>query len=458
MEWLLIPISMLIKNFSFSLPGIIGTLPVYLFTLLLFFKWVTQPDLFGQLMVSRRVLIGTFAFGISQLIMIFYSYQITNRPQDTSGLSTGPVNVFLFIANLFLVYYLLQVVISDQHKALGFIRSLLITYVVFGILVLIPQIVATRSHLMDGWVNFLGRMFEAEHQGRFDFYRHGSYATTQRRVNGFSQEASFLAAMIGIVFLPIVMAAIKNRYDYFSGKLHQRQWFYWVLLIFSFIVLFFAKTSTGFIVIALAVVILFFASSASDQRRYLKAGVVALVLLVVLYIADPGVQAILQKYVLNKQGTDNRLGGTIALFLTFLHYPLFGVGRGYTSYYSFLYVPKSTIANPEYFMTFVQTGYPDQSVWGEIFASYGLVTIVPTFLYLYHKVKTALNLKRFFVKQTDSSSILYVTILDSFFYTLIMFAVLAIFTFSWNDEIYFVIFFFYIVIINRVSGELKIER
>lgn len=455
MEWLLIPISMLIKNFSFSLPGAIGTIPIYVFAFMFMLKWYQRSELLDVIVINKRVLLGVIAFGISQLVMIFYSYGLTNRPQDTSGLTTGPVNVFLSIGTLFLVYYLVDLLLVSDKQIKNFVRATLLTYVVFSIFILLPQMIATHSDVLDSWVNFWGQHFEAQHLGRSDFYKRGSYATTQRRVNGFSQEASFLAAMVGIIFLPFIMAAIKNHFDFFSGRRYRRQPLYWSALVFGVLVLFFARTSTGFLVIGVAVISMIIFASKQDRQFYLKLAAIAGIVFVILFLVNPTVKGLLNQYLFKKQGTSNRLGGTIALFSTFIHYPLFGVGRGYTSYYSFLYVPHSTIVNYEYFQTFVRTGYPDQSVWGEIFASYGLITVVPVGLFIYHKINKLRVAMVSVGAMLNARQAFYKTLLDSFVFSLIMFSVLGIFNFSWNDYIYYVIFFFYIVVINRVSSEIK---
>ncbi|MDT3394370.1 MAG: hypothetical protein LIR10_07360, partial [Bacillota bacterium] len=57
----------------------------------------------------------------------------------------------------------------------------------------------------------------------------------------------------------------------------------------------------------------------------------------------------------------------------------------------------------------------------------------------------------------NSSLTLYQVLIESFFYSLFMLVVLALFTFSWADSIYLVIFFFYFVMIKFVGRQLQNE-
>ncbi|ANK62543.1 hypothetical protein AYR56_09960 [Loigolactobacillus backii] len=458
MEWFIIPISLFTKNINYTLPSVLATLPIYVFAVMMLYRCVTVRGTFSAIMVNRKVLTITLINILAQLVMIIYSYNVTNQPENTSGLSTGPVNVFLFFGNIFFVYYFMSVIIKDDASALNFTKSILITLFVFSVLVLIPQAIATVSRKTDMWVNLMGRLFEVEHTNRGDFYWVGSYTTTMRRINGFSSEAAYFSAQIGIVFIPFILAAIKNHFDYFKNARVRYVWKYLGLLLFLFLILLLAKTSTGILVIIIALLCLFVSAPKEYRRIYFVIGIVGLVLLAGLYQFVPYVHALLTKYLFAKQGTGNRVGGTIGLFKTFLHYPLFGAGQGYLSYYIFKFVPHATTLNGEFHFNFLKTGYPALSIWGMIFASFGLTGVVPLFIYLYNKIKLAWRIKKQAITSQLSNAIFYNTIVDSFYFTLVLFSVIAFFTFSWGDEIYLIIFFFYIVMLKRASKELNLER
>lgn len=454
MEWFLVPVSMFLKNFSYTLPTVLSTFPIYILAGLFFYRLVDNPNNLEILETDRRVVTMTLVLLTSQLVMIVYSFQITMRPQDTSGMATGPINLFAYFANVFLVYYLLVLVLKGPSQIRNFVKSTIVTFVVFAVFVLLPQIIATKTESLDNYVNIVGRLFEATHKGRNDFYRYGSYTTTLRRVNGFSQEASFLAAQLGIVFIPFLLAAIKNKVDYFREKMSQTSFlFYWGLLLFSFTTLFFAKTSTGFVVIVVAIVAFIVSLPAKQRNNYYYGIGIMVLLLILFYFIDPSINELLNKYIFKKQGTSNRLGGTLALFTTFLHYPIFGVGRGYTSFYNFEFVPKALTHNEEFFQVFQRNGFSNQSMWGEILAGYGLIGVVPVLVYIYHKLKKGHQIQQLLKRKLTPVNQLYSTIIDSFYYTLVIFAVVMLFSLSWTDNIYLVVFFFYIIVINYLDKE-----
>jgi hypothetical protein len=381
--------------------------------------------------------------------MILYSYSVATKKQVTSGLTTGPVNTFIFLGNLCLVYVLIFLSINGINDEKKFFKSIVVTFIVFFILVLFPQIMASFSSVTDRWANLIGKLFESHYAGRA-FYDKGSYVTTMRRVNGLDPEASFLAAKVGIIFVPPVLAAIKNNYNILTDKVNDRMAWFWLLLLAMCMTLFFAKTTTGMVVIILVLLSLFIVVP-KDKRILLWTGyIVAGALMIGLYFTSHSVRNILNHYLFKKTGTDNRLGGTIALLRTFLHYPIFGVGFGYTSYYNFLYVPKWSTHNNEYLYVFLKSraGYPDLSVWGSMLASYGLIGVVPVLVYIKNKIKKALELKSRLKISSNNDSIFLLTVIDSFYFYLAFFAILAIVFFPIHDEVYILMLMFYVHVIG----------
>lgn len=389
-----------------------------------------------------------------QLIVIIYSYSVSDKKGLTSGLVTGPINSFVFMGNIILVYMLVYLVINSDQSEKLFFKSLMISLIILFIVVLLPQIIATFSTKLDAWVNFIGRHFEAQYKGRNDFYFNGSYTTSLRRVNGLESEASYLAGLLGIVFVPPILASLKNKYNFITDKVNNSSITTWTLLGVIIMTLFFAKTSTGFLIIALIALCLF-AVVSSDARKYLLGAYVLMgLMLVLMYLVIPQIHLILNQYVLAKKGTDNRLGGTIATFKTFFHHPLFGVGSGYTSYFYLKYVPKSTIHNWEYQHVYSKTGYPALSVIGNALASYGLLGVGAFFIYIKNKIKIVRRLRKKIAIENVNDSIFLKTVMDSFYFYLFFLAVLSIFIFSWQDEIYLLIFMVYLQIIRRADSKL----
>lgn len=458
MSTLLIPISMFVKSYIHSLPTLMQSVPIYFFGLFFCYKIYVNPNKINQISISYRVLEVYSVVLVSQLLMILYSYTVATRKEITSGLTTGPVNTFVFFANLCLVYALVCLIIETDLDEKSFFKSIVITLIVYLAIVLLPQVLATVSSIPDRWVNLIGRFLEAHHEGR-TFYDNGSYVTTLHRVNGLDPEASFFAAKMGIIFVPVVLAILKNKYNVISGKTNDKLYLYWILLVLMMITLFFAKTSTGMLVIVMVVVSLFFVVG-KKQRLYLWTALILGILgIIVLYFVSGYVHGLLNQYLFEKSGTDNRLGGTIALFRTFIHYPLFGVGYGYTSNYNFMYVPKWTTHNAEYMYVYMKSkaGYPDLSQMGSILASYGLIAAVPVCIYINNKLRKVKDLKSMLLKKSksDAKSVFLNTVMDSFIFYLIYLVVLSLFSFNIQDEIYLLMFMFYIRVINNAVANNK---
>lgn len=456
-QWLVL-IGLFTKTYGSSMPATLASLPIYLYFILLCRKLWLQPEKINEITFDPKVTLWTFIVLIDQLIVIGVSYAVTDHPDFTRGIMNSSVNTVAYFGNIFLIYYLTVVLLDSQMQILKFVQGTIRTFIGFTILVLLPQVVATVSPILNGWVNLIGRLFEAKHFGRDDFYSMGSYVTTLHRVNGLSSEASFLAVLLAVVFIPLILAAIRYNYSYFHNQVDRtKNKFYWLMLLASFFVLFFAKTTTGILVIIFAGLILLIRLDVKRRKQLLLLGILACCLLALIYFTVPYIQNLLNSFLFKKQGTSNRLGGTIGLMLTFLHFPITGVGDGFTSFYNFKFVPLSTINNWEYQNVFQKSGYPIQSIWGGWLAGYGLIGVGPILLFVYHKCKQAVKIYQKIDTLKNSSLTLYQVLIESFFYSLFMLVVLALFTFAWADSIYLVIFFFYFVMIKFVGRQLQNE-
>lgn len=456
-QWLIL-IGLFSKTYGSSIPVTLASIPIYLYFILFCRKLWLQPERLDTITFAPKVTLWAFIVLVDQLLMIGVSYVVTDHPDFTRGIMNSSVNTVAYFANIFFIYYLMVLLIDSQTQILKFVQGTIKTFVGFTILVLLPQVVATVSPVLNGWVNLVGKLFEAKHFGRADFYAMGSYTTTLHRVNGFSSEASFLAVLLAVVFIPLILAAIRYNYSYFKNRVDRTVTkFYWLLLLTSFFVLFFAKTTTGILVIIFSVLILLIRLKGKRRNQLLILGLIACGILALVYFTVPYVQNLLNSFLFKKQGTSNRLGGTIGLLLTFVHYPITGVGDGFTSYYNFKFVPLSTINNWEYQNIFQKSGYPIQSIWGGWLAGYGLIGVIPVVVFIYHKCKQAMAAYQKIKALNDTSLTLYQVLIESFFYSLFMLFVLALFTFSWADNIYLVILFFYFVMIKFVGRQLQNE-
>lgn len=135
-----------------------------------------------------------------------------------------------------------------------------------------------------------------------------------------------------------------------------------------------------------------------------------------LYHYLPGVHDMFTRFLLEKHGTENRLGGTIGLLKTIMQHPLFGVGYGFESPYIVENVPSWSKTNLEYQNVYAIYGYPILSGFLGWFARFGLVLVLPMIYVVVQRFKVAWQ-------KQNAASWAYV-------YFVVLAAVTSMFTFS----------------------------
>lgn len=453
MEAWLIPVSLFTKKYlSISTLAI---LPLLVYLAMFAYLLLTKRDSLHQIKVSKGMFAFVLVFLAVQTIIIFFTFnRVKNDPSSPNLFSGVFFGVYLLMFNFIIIAMLTKTLITGYSKISSFYRSVYWTIILYGLVVLLPQLMVVTIHFGAQWVNFLASLFEEQHPGRIDFYYNGSYATTLGRINGFSSEASFLAAQVGIIFLPVLLSSIKNRVNITGFNNKYYKFINWGLLIFLWVILLFAKTSTGILVIVLSVLMLFFTASISEKVVYFVLGIFASLILVIGYLKIGPLKEIIDNYLLHKSGVSNRLGGTIGLIITFFHHPFFGVGTGYESYYLMKFVPAGTTDNWEFLNVFTKSGYPVQSVIPDLFARYGLIIMLPVTFYIGMKIQSALKLKKYIniTNVHDEYSDLGKVTIDAFLIFIVMYLIIGLFSFGWYNSCYFVMFFFYIVSLNLVKN------
>ena len=141
-----------------------------------------------------------------------------------------------------------------------------------------------------------------------------------------------------------------------------------------------AMVGIQFLLFDMMLALLGFFTVVSAPRKYRKiwlsimaAGVVVVI---AAYMVVPFVHDLLDRWIFNKSGTDNRLGGTIGLAKTFLSHPFLGVGFGNEGYFIEQYLPEWSKHNSEYINVYSKMAYPvlnDMLGW---LARYGAVVVL----------------------------------------------------------------------------------
>ncbi|MGR6117291.1 O-antigen ligase family protein [Aeribacillus composti] len=449
MAYFLMPLALLVKHYFPISNRYLSELPLYFFILLIIFHSVTKGKIYKDNFLSTKILVFLFFTIGFQSVASLNSYGIIGDSIYNSNPIKSILKFIVFLLFIFFHYFVVKILINDEKEIrlflkgslLSIILTLFITYSQFFYL-LFP------SSIFNNIASLLGKLFEARNIYRPEWYINGSYVQTMKRINGLFGEASLLAAHLSIICLPFVLAAIKNKYNIFNKNKKYNSLKYYCLLFSILLILLLAKTSTGIVAI---LIVLFFFFMIIPLKRKISFGIITLVLLLFfihLYNTNFYVNSIIEDYVFGKTdstSTDNRLGGTIGLLITFIQHPFFGVGDEYTNYYLSVNIPSWARSNAEFkdFAT-VRHSFPIMSVLLGWLAQYGIVVF--TFFIVY-VIKLQREMYRL-IKKIDKSSqtyLFYKTIADSSLLFFFIFFGLSLLHFGWYESSYFIMFFFFVV-------------
>lgn len=459
----LLPITFFSKNYSNSVAETSSMIAFPLFIAIILVQLFRFPGRLKSILPSKTALALTGFFWVMQLGAMAWSYNQTGETILTTGIIHSGIILFTWTLTIYIAWAVIQVTVIDQKDEKNFVKSGLIALAIYLVLVVCPQILVTLNKGdFSGYVNHLAGLFERHwrmHGPSYDFYRNGSYVTSEHRVNGFEPEAAFLANLLGVVYLPILIGLTATGQKFWNWT-KNRSWDIALNVFFAlslFGILFLAKTTTGILTAGVAYILWIIWSKGQMRTVLMSIAVIGLVLIAVAYIKVPTVHNLLNQFLFAKGGTDNRLGGTIGLLLTFITHPIFGVGYGFTSFFTLKNVPEYTTHNFEFEHVYSQFGYPNLSDFLGWFASFGLVIMIPAIWLLFrliartYLVRYRLNSMQLTVEQQQ-----WTRGLVAAFITMIILAafssIFVIQVFLWP---YLLMFFFYRKHMMRLEKEYK---
>lgn len=411
---------------------------------------------------NKKVCISIAALLITQLILMF----ISSRVIGDSPLNRNPLKQFLilctFIVCIFIYYYAVKILIHSKQNVYRFIQGNLIALFVILFISYIQFFYLLFPAQFAGAAGFIGHFFE-NRADRYWYYN-GSYVQTIHRVNGLVSEAGFFAAKMLIVFVPFILASIKNRINLFSQKIKYNQYMYFILLISIIVILFASKSTTGM----LAVAIIFISLWLNLSNRFklislLSIGMIG-VIFVLFYPKNGPIYYLLNETLLHKSATEssiNRSGGTITLIYTWLKHFFFGVGYNFHTYYLFESVPEWARHNNEYVNTFVPRHYyPILSVFLGWLVQFGAIFVGTLIVYVYKLLRDLrLICKKAKYLAISDEKVKWINALkDSAHYYIVFYLIIALFSFDWSDSIYLLMFFFFVVLRQLLIKYVKLEN
>lgn len=444
-NWLM-PFAILPKTYTFFFFDLFSQIAVVVFGLFILVELYLQPARLEDVLPKTTTLRIWGVFIVAQLILMTYQSFAVGATTRIYGLLHGLMMFIQVILSIWIAYTIQKMLIRSYADAIKFMKSVFITMAVYLGLIVLPQILylfglTSLSH----WVNPIAHLFE-RHWANRDFYDSGSYVATSMRVNGFEPEAAYLALLVGIAFSPFLLMLIQEPLKAFKNR-----WIYWTALILgaaSLGVLLLAKTTTGFLLIGILALVYWLAAPKKQKISLFFLGIVALLGVAFAYVAVPSIHSLLNTWIFQKGGTDNRLGGTIALIKTWLQHPLFGVGYGYEGQYIVDNLPEWSKNNFEYMQVYRKQAYP---ILNDLFgwlARYGLVFCLTFAWLLFSLIKRSLVILKEITGQFDERSMFYRISIKAFYMTVVVVVVVSAVTpsnvMSW--PILLMLFFYWRVV------------
>lgn len=421
-NWLM-PFAILPKTYTFFFFDLFSQIAVVVFGLFILVKLYLQPTQLEDVLPKMSTLRIWGVFVVVQLILMTYESFVVGATTRVYGLLHGLLMFIQVVLSIWMAYTIQKMLIRSYEDAIKFMKSVVITMAVYLGVIVLPQILYLFGFTsLTHWINPIAHLFERHWENR-NFYDNGSYVTTSMRVNGFEPEAAYLALLVGIAFSPFLLMLIQEPLRAFKNR-----WIYWTAIILgaaSLGVLLLAKTTTGFLLIGILALVYWLAAPKKQKISLFFLGIIAVIGVALIYITVPSVHNLLNTWIFQKGGTDNRLGGTIALIRTWLQHPLFGVGYGYEGQYIVDNLPAWSKNNFEYMQVYQHQAYPilnDTFGW---LARYGLVFFLIFIWLLFGLVKRSLIVLKELSGKFDQRSMFYRVSIKAFYMTIITVAVVS---------------------------------
>lgn len=449
MSILLLPVSLFIKRLNDLPISYLRELPIYIFILLILFSIILRKKVNVKGLFNSKVFIFVFIFFGLQLIAMLMSYiEIGN-----SVLNRNPIKEFtkliIFAGCIFIHYYTVHFIVNSKQSIQHFIKGNFIALVILLSICYIQLLYLFMPNIFDGFTSFIGKYFEGRHDR--EWYTEGSYVQTMKRINGLSPEPGYLAAQLLIIFVPFILASIKNKVNIFSIRKKYNPVFFYFLLFSIIVILFSAKTTTG--ILAVFLIIIFFWLSLPRKRKILLTYFILIfgTVTIILIKNTPYLMGIINDYLLNKNdgSTMNRLGGTIGLVVTWLTNFIVGIGWNYKDYYLFQNVPAWSTNNWEYNNIFVtEHFYPILSIFFGWLAEFGTFPVIFLLIYTNKLLKDFRRIeKKAEIYSVDENNYKLICVLkDSVHFFVLYYMICSLLSFNWFESIYLIMFFFFIVV------------
>lgn len=427
------PVAILQRTFSnFFLENFVQiAFPVFVIFALA--KLNKQPKLIHEVVPHKRTLCIFGAFVAIQFVLFGLQGIRVGESIHTFGLLHGIMSFVQLLVAIWFAYAIQQLMIRNSDDVFKFLSSIVVTLAVYLFAIILPQIAITFQLPFEGWNNFWARLFE-RHWAERTWYDDGSYTATLLRVNGFEPEAPYLIMLLGLVFSPVLISIIQEPMTRFK-RVGLLKGGIWILIGLLTVVMLMARSTSGFLMLALLAMFTFLFATKKLKMQLVVLFSVAVVALITSYYSIGSFNDMMNKWLFEKGGVDNRMGGTIGLLKTFLSHPLFGVGFGNEGFYIEQFLPEWSKHNAEYIEVYSKTAYPvlnDMLGW---LARYGVAIVATALVLLGRLVIRAARVYTLLKDDSRIEAMQYRVVIRAFFIMVPMALILAMITqinaFSW---------------------------
>lgn len=391
---------------------------------------------------------------VSQLMGLIVDY--FRGELSLAGGACTLLHFIIFLCGALSFALIVKGFVQTRADMVNFIRGGQCALIALLVLCLM-QLLYIKTGFFKGSVNFIAQLLEERPgAGNASWYREGSYVTTNSRINGLKQEPGYLAAQLAIVFAPFLLASIKTKISGFTLQYSTKnKWFSWITLLLMLVIMFLSGSTTS--ILAVIVIVGILLRICMKTIRSLIISVVSIVLLVSLLasfssaFSDILTSVVIQKFSLTNLSFAQRAGSTLALFKTWLHDFLFGVGYMNTASYGPMYAPNFMKHNMEYLYNWpvIQGGiFPILSILLGMLAQFGLVGVGTVIIWVRSNYLKMSEVRTISENISMESYVFFV-----FKYFLIIFLVLSLFSFDWYSSEYLVMFFF----LNRAGKVFQVS-
>ncbi|MDT0148375.1 hypothetical protein Q9R38_17785 [Priestia aryabhattai] len=456
LSYLIAPISIFIAvYFNISVLGYYGDrIQLYVYSVFIVAAVLWKKGEFNRDIINKKVILFIVALiGLQGLGLLISSLRAADSIYYRSPLKMF-AGFLVFLFGVLVHYLVVKLTVNTKRDIEKFSKGLWYAIVISTLVSLFQFLYIVIPGSFQSIVHFIGTYLEARWGGKEanlsldSYYLMGSYAETVKRINGLTEEASSMATLFFVAFIPFLLASIKNRYNLFHQNRNTKRLY--ITLILMVIILISAKTSSGILFGILALVLAYRYFNKRYQLLVLACAFVAIIIFIGYGIQNNYFEYIIQNFILskNENSISTRTGGTIALLKSSFFGFFTGVGYEYHAYYIGTYMPEWARHNIEYFQAVKNRDFPIVSVALGWLTDYGVLVVGLVFWYVRNKLKSFKKNVEILQKQGNSEEMLFVTLYDAMRYYLIFALLASCLLYVWYASTYLVIFFFFIVTVK----------